>query len=137
VQVIGLQFGSPHTPVTPRPPHVAGAAQAPQSRVLPQPSPMTPQKRDAAALQVIGTHPDATHSPEPLQVCAAAQAPQFRARPQPSPTLPQYFAAAPLAWQASGAQLAPPTQTPIWQVWSPGQAPQSSMPKQPFPITPQ
>jgi hypothetical protein len=63
----------------------------------PQPSPMTPQKRDAPALQVIGTQPDVTQTPVALQVWLAPQVPQFRARPQPSPTLPQYFAAAPLA----------------------------------------
>src|SRR5580765_1997410 len=34
-------------------------------------------------------------------------------------------------------QLAPPTQTPMSQTSSPGQAPQSIIPKQPLPMTPQ
>src|SRR6187551_262419 len=42
LQVIGLQFGSPQTPVMPVPPQVSGAAQV-QSMVWPQPSPMRPQ----------------------------------------------------------------------------------------------
>ena len=39
--------------------------------------------------------------------------------------------------RASGMQLAPPTQTFMSQTWSPGQAPQSIIPKQPLPMTPQ
>src|SRR5262252_695669 len=34
-------------------------------------------------------------------------------------------------------QLAPPTQTPLSQTSSPGQVPQSIIPKQPLPMTPQ
>ena len=53
VQVIGMQFGSPHTLVMPVPPQVCGAAQL-QSIVRPQPSPIRPQyfpppPRDVAA----------------------------------------------------------------------------------------
>src|SRR5262245_24986032 len=45
MHVIFTQLGSPHTPATPRPPHVAGAVHAPQSSIPPQPSPIVPQKR--------------------------------------------------------------------------------------------
>jgi hypothetical protein len=43
-QVLGVQFGLPHTLGTPEPPQVSGAVQAlVQSSVRPQPSPIVPQ----------------------------------------------------------------------------------------------
>ena len=95
VQVSFLQPGSPQTPgwVPPAaPPQIAGAAQVPQSRVPPQPSPTTPQNREPPALQVRGTQPaPATHNPEALQIWGKSQPPQSMARPHPSPTRPQYL----------------------------------------------
>src|SRR5262245_25306198 len=136
VQLPGTQLGSPHTPATPRPPQLAGDMQAPQSSIPPQPSPTTPQKRDPAGLQVSGTHPaPATHSPEPLHTWAPAQPPQSMARPQPFPTVPQYFPVA--TWQASGWHSRPATHTPRSQISLPGHEPQSMVPRQPSPMTPQ
>ncbi len=94
-----------------------------------------PQNRVVPVLQVSGTQPAVTHRPEPLQVCVAAQPPQSIARPQPLPTLPQYFPDA--SWQASGTQLAPPTQTPASHTSPLPHMPQSMVPKQPLPMTPQ
>ena len=100
----------------------------------PQPSPIVPQKRDVPALQVIGTQFVATHRPEPLHVCVPEHPPQSIARPQPSPTLPQYLPVG--SMQASGVQFET-TQIPPSHIWPVGQLPQSSMPKQPLPMTPQ
>ncbi len=86
-------------------------------------------------MQVSGTQPGFTHRPEALQVCPPEQPPQSIARPQPSPTVPQYFPVA--TWQASRTQVAPPTHTPDSHSSPLGQAPQSSVPKQPLPIMPQ
>jgi hypothetical protein len=72
----------------PRPPQTAGAAQAPQSMVAPQPSPIWPQKAVPAAVQVSGTQLGATQTP-PTQFSPLGQAPQSNERPQPSPTLLQ------------------------------------------------
>ena len=82
-----------------------------QVSVPPQPSPMLPpQYLPPAGLQVravqapLGTHWLFT------QDCPLSQVAQSREWPQPSPTVPQYLPR-PVP-QASGVQLAPPTQ--VW-----------------------
>jgi hypothetical protein len=136
VQAIFLQLGSPQTDATPPPAHVAGAVQPPQSSMPPHPSPMVPQKRDAPALQVMATHPvPATHNPEVLQTWVPSHPPQLFARPQPSPTVPQYLPVATV--HSRGVHPAPDTHSPPSHCWPVGHIPQSSVPAQPLPMTPQ
>jgi hypothetical protein len=146
VQVSGVQLaGDTQTPADAPVPHSLPAGQAPQSRVLPQPSPILPQYWPLAgvqvrAVQLPGATPQIPVRPAPPQVCVPAQAPQSRVLPQPSPILPQY-------WPPVGVQVnavhdpagaphtlgmpAPP------QLWPAGQAPQSRVLPQPSPILPQ
>ncbi len=90
LQVIGTQFGSPHTLMMPVPPQVCGAAQL-QSIVRPQPSPMRPQyfPPPPGMSQPVGVQFAGTQTPSGLQVLPVGQAPQSIASPQPVPTRPQ------------------------------------------------
>src|SRR5665213_3575031 len=103
---MGLQLGSPpHTFATPPPPQVADPAQAPQSRLPPQPSPMLPQYCPPACVQASGTQlAGAMHSPL-SQDHPLAQAPQSSLpKGQPLPMVPQYCP--PGCVQAIGVQTA-------------------------------
>src|SRR5207244_10296077 len=86
------QLGAaPQTFVTPAPPQVCGAVQAPQASVPPQPSAIVPQFFPCAA-QVVGVQvPQTFATPAPPQVCGAVQAPQASVRPQPSAVVPPFF----------------------------------------------
>src|SRR5262245_1008721 len=90
VQVIGTQFGSPHTLLMPVPPQVCGAAQV-QSMVLPQPSPIRPQylPPPPGTSHPVGVQFAGTQTPSALPVLPVGQAPQSIASPQPVPILPQ------------------------------------------------
>jgi hypothetical protein len=89
-----------------------------------------------AVAQVSGVQPaPGTHTPD-AQTRLVSQVPQSIDRPQPLPTLPQYLPL--VVVQASGVQLESPTHSPWSQTSPAGQlAPQSIVPKQPLPITPQ
>jgi hypothetical protein len=99
--------------VTPAPPQVCGAVQAPQVSVPPQPSGIVPQFFPCAA-QVVGVHvPQTFATPAPPQVCGAVQAPQVSVPPQPSEIVPQFF---PCAAQVVGVQAGAVT-VPAHRVW--------------------
>ena len=115
-------------------------SQAPQSIVLPQLSPTTPQYWPPIGLQlrrlvqlVSGVpHAPGTYAP---QVWGALQPWQSREAPQPSPILPQYWPP-PATAQVSGVQFAG-THSPPLHTWPVPQLPQSSARPQPSPILPQ
>ena len=89
LQVIGTQFGSPHTFAMPVPPQIWVPSQE-QSTVRPQPSPILPQYLPPPAMsQPLATQLAGTQTPSALQT-PCAHAPHSRASPQPVPTLPQY-----------------------------------------------
>ena len=125
----------PQTFVTPAPPQVCGAVQAPQASVPPQPSGIVPQFFPCAA-QVVGVQvPQTFVIPAPPQVCGAVQAPQVSVPPQPSGIVPQFF---PCAAQVVGVHVPQTFATPAPpQVCGAVQAPQVSVPPQPSEIVPQ
>jgi hypothetical protein len=85
-------MGPPHTWGVPPPPQVSALGQPPQSRDLPQPSPITPHSLPPGCSHASGWQAPAlpqTLGVTALQVSPAGQAPQSRDLPQPSPILPQ------------------------------------------------
>src|SRR5690242_20584279 len=87
MQSVGLQVGSggvAQTPATPRPPHVWPIGQAPQSTVLPQPSPTLPQYWPLESLQANGGHEAGTQMLASIPVphdCDMGQLPQSMVLP--------------------------------------------------------
>src|SRR5688572_9876384 len=122
-------------------PQAMPLAHAPQSMVLPQLSPTTPQYwppigvHDSRLGQLAGDAPHTLARPAPPQVNGALQAPQSSVPPQLSPITPQYLLP-PAMLQVSGVQLAA-TQMRPEQVWPAGHAPQLSARPQPSPIVSQ
>lgn len=109
--------------------------QAPQGRLPPQPSPTVPQNWLPALPQVSGTQPAATQTLL-VQLWPVGQSGQVSPCPQPSPMVPQKLVEPVL--QVAAWQLEPPTQTLSVQVQSALQfMPQSILPLQPLPMTPQ
>src|SRR5256885_5225257 len=88
--------GAPHTPTVPPPPQLGPAGHAPQSSLLPQLSPITPQYWAFICWHISGMQPagaGAPHrpvTPVPPQVCPVGQPAQSMVLPQPSPMSPQY-----------------------------------------------
>jgi hypothetical protein len=82
---VEMLHGAPHTLGVPPPPQLAGAAQEPQLRTLPQPSPSWPQLIPREA-QVAGVQalPHTLAVPPPPQVWGEVQLPQVIVPPQPS-----------------------------------------------------
>jgi hypothetical protein len=106
--------GFPQTLVWPPPPQVAGAAQVPQVRTLPQPSETVPHVALFEA-QVAGLHFPEPHvlAPPPPHVCEPAHVPHVRLPLQPSEIAPHV---APWAAHVVGTQaatLGSPASSPV------------------------
>src|SRR3954454_23266448 len=102
--------GAPQIPASPPPPQLCPAGQVPQSMVLPQPSPTSPQywpfghwhitdmqpaiggdPQTPGMRPATGADPQPPGMPPPPQLWPLGQPPQSRVLPQPSPTTPQYL----------------------------------------------
>jgi hypothetical protein len=149
-QLIGVHVPgvAPHTLAIALP-HVWPAPQAPQSIWPPQPLPTMPQYWPLVCEHEVteqrpesGLAPQTFGMPLPPQVNPPEQPPQSILPPQPSPTMPQYL---PFGWshfvgvqapESSAAPHTPGVPAPP-QLWPVGQLPQSILPPQPSPTTPQ
>jgi hypothetical protein len=104
----GEMYVTPQTLAVPPPPHVCPAAQPPQFRMPPQPSPIGPQFAPAVA-HVSGVQPptelpQTLGVPAPPQMSGFAHVPQSSSPPHPSATGPQF---APTLSHVRGAHAPP------------------------------
>src|SRR5207237_1295558 len=121
----------------------------PQSSCPPQPLPTMPQYWPFACMQLGGVQPTVSRAaaqtsgrPAPPQDKPPGHAPQSMRPPQPLPTMPQYW---PFAWTQLGGVQAPESGAKPHtlsmpappHVCAPGHEPQSILPPQPSPTTPQ
>ena len=145
VQAKGMQLAGTQTLAFCAAPHVPPLGQVPHDSIAPQPSPMSPQKRNPMASQVSGLQLLSTHRLF-LQVLPAGHPMQSSDRPHPSPMTLQYVPRLPDPPSSAGMshvyglQLGPPTHTFFSQVQSApsgAQSPHFRMPLQLSPMSPQ
>jgi hypothetical protein len=140
------ETGQPQTLDLPPPPQVCPEGHVPHIRMLPQPSPATPQLNPSCA-HVNGQHPGKVHCPtcvplQPPHSIPIGHMPQFRTLPQPSLCMPHMKPCwAQVFEQQAGSPQTPGVPAPHApgppQVWPEGHLPHWIVFPQPSSVEPQ